>query len=123
MVSMGGMPGQDMRPSAGRYLRDVEQHPTVDVTGATEALVVGPDDVLIVSFGDHVTVEEMEHIRDRMKDSGLRPGQILLIAGADRMVKMVGALNTTERREPDARIVHRQTIQHDTVNVGKEGLF
>lgn len=66
----------------------VAQRSTVDVTGAVEALVVGPTDVLIVSFPEHMTMGELYEMRDRMRDSDLRDGQILLIAGADKMVKV-----------------------------------
>ncbi len=68
--------------------RDVTKRSTVDVTGATEALVVGPTDVLIINFPAHWTMRELYQVRDRLLDSDLRPGQILLIAGADKMVKV-----------------------------------
>lgn len=68
----------------------VAQRSTVDVTGAREALVVGPNDVLIVSFPEHVTVDELYEIRSRMLDSDLRPGQVLLVAGAEKFVKVEG---------------------------------
>lgn len=70
--------------------RDVAKRSTVDVTGATEALVVGPTDVLIINFPAHVEMDELYRMRDRLRDSDLRDGQILLIAGAEKMVKVEG---------------------------------
>lgn len=68
----------------------VAQRSTVDVTGATEALVVGPRDVLIISYPATTTMRELYELRDRLRDSDLRDGQILLIAGAEKMVKVEG---------------------------------
>lgn len=76
--------------ASGAMPRDVAKRSTVDVTGATEALVVGPRDVLIISFPEHMTMDELYVMRDRLRDSDLRDGQIMLIAGADKMVKVDG---------------------------------
>ena len=64
----------------------IEQRPTVDVTGASEALAVGPDEVLIVVF-PNADRRDLETIRDRFRDSALRPDQILLIAGQAELAK------------------------------------
>lgn len=72
-------------PASGR---GVAQRSTVDVTGATEALVVGPNDVLIISYPEDTDMDDLYRLRDRLLDSDLRPGQILLIAGAAKMVKV-----------------------------------
>lgn len=72
-------------PASGR---GVAQRSTVDVTGATEALVVGPRDVLVISFPESTTMGELYEIRQRLLDSDLRPGQVLLVAGAEKFVKV-----------------------------------
>lgn len=82
----------------------VAQRSTVDVTGATEALVVGPHDVLIIAFPEHVTMEELYSMRERLRDSDLRDGQILLIAGADKMVKVEGDEGSRVYVRPHATI-------------------
>lgn len=66
----------------------VAQRSTVDVTGATEALVVGPDDVLIVVFPEYTSVRDLHTVRDRFRDTGLRDDQYVLIAGAAQLGKV-----------------------------------
>lgn len=70
----------------------VPQRSTVDVTGATEALVVGPDEVLIVAFRDLAHYDyadsELDAIRERFRDTGLRDDQYILIAGDVVMSKV-----------------------------------
>jgi hypothetical protein len=67
--------------------------PTVEVTGAKEALVVGPDDVLVVTL-QGATVETMEWTRDQLRQAGLGPNQIILINGVEQLAKI--------RREPSS---------------------
>lgn len=61
---------------------------TVEVVGAREALVVGPDEVLVITFPDGVTREDLEHIRDRFLDSRLSPDRLILISGDAHMTKV-----------------------------------
>ena len=68
--------------------REVAQRSTVDVTGATEALVVGPHDILVVMYPETVEMDELCLIRDAMRDTDLRDGQVVLLAGATKMVKV-----------------------------------
>lgn len=74
-------------PASGR---GVVQRSTVDVTGATEALVVGPNDVLVISYPGDTEMDELYAIRQRLLDSDLRPGQMILIAGAEKIVRVQG---------------------------------
>lgn len=94
----GRMPDDDARYEEFRRRWETERHgqtyalpvqrSTVDVTGATEALVVGPHDVLIIAFNDGTTMDELYQVRERLRDSDLRDGQIMLIAGAEKIVKV-----------------------------------
>lgn len=59
---------------------------TVEVAGPSEALTVGPDEVLVVVF-PNANRGDLEHIRSRLTDSMLRPDQILLIAGYAQLAK------------------------------------
>lgn len=53
---------------------------SVEVPGVKEGLTVGPDEVLIVVC--HGSDRwELQAVRDRMRDCGLRPDQILLFGG------------------------------------------
>lgn len=94
-------------PASGR---GVAQRSTVDVTGATEALVVGPRDVLVISFPDETTMRELYEIRTRLLDSDLRPGQVLLVAGAEKIVRVETEESPYVRPRP---AVLAQTIDGD----------
>ena len=66
--------------------RDVDLTPAprhiVEIVGAQEAITVQPDQVLVITFPAHTTAAQLEQLRSRLLDSDLRPGQILLVAGA-----------------------------------------
>lgn len=52
----------------------------VEVPNVKEGLTVGPDEVLVVVC--HATDRwELQAVRDRMRDCGLRPDQIMLFGG------------------------------------------
>lgn len=56
----------------------VESRPTVEVRGPSEALTVGPDEVLVVVVRGIADRYSLEQVRSRLLDSRLRPDQILL---------------------------------------------
>lgn len=93
--------------ASGAMPRDMAKRSTVDVTGAREALVVGPHDVLIISYPGHTTMEDLYAMRERLRDSDLRDGQILLIAGAEKIVKVEGD-------EPRAYVRPHATLNGET---------
>lgn len=96
----------------------VAQRSTVDVTGANEALVVGPDEVLVVTFPADTSLDDMYEIRSRLLDSNLRTGQIILIAGAEMMAKVQRDREPgrayVRPQETDEHHADRRTIEGDT---------
>jgi len=52
----------------------------VEVQGVKEGLTVGADEVLVIVCHSYDR-RELEAVRDRMRDSGLRPEQILIFGG------------------------------------------
>lgn len=65
-----------------RAEHNLAKRPTVEVRGAQEAVTVGPTEVLVITFPARTTAGQLETLRGRLLDSELRPGQILLVAGA-----------------------------------------
>jgi hypothetical protein len=70
------------------------QLPTVEITGAKEALVVAPDEILVVLCSNQ-SVAELEWMVDQCRAAGLGPRQVVFMNGdgIDRLAKI--------RREPD----------------------
>lgn len=67
--------------------RAVEQVVTVEVMGAKEGLVIGPQDVLVLSFPGYANVDELEIIRRSLMNAGMN-GRFVLIGGQVNMAKM-----------------------------------
>jgi hypothetical protein len=59
----------------------------VVVEGPAEALTVGPDEVLVVICHGTTDRYELQHLRSRMQDAGLRDDQILLLGAHFSMGK------------------------------------
>jgi hypothetical protein len=85
--------------TAGRT-RAVEQVVTIEVTGAKEGLIVGPRDVLVLSFPGYTSVDELEIIRRSLMNAGM-DGRFILIGGQVNMSKMEpgDALDQRSRRQ------------------------
>jgi hypothetical protein len=62
----------------------------VDVYGAAQALSVAPGEVLILAFADLSPHDRrgLEAIRDRLRDTGLRDNQYVIIAGRVELTKI-----------------------------------
>lgn len=60
---------------------NVERHGVVEILGPSEALTVGPDEVLVVVVHDYTDRWNLQQVRERMRDAGLREDQILLFGG------------------------------------------
>lgn len=84
----------------GQTTLGANQRPTVDVTGAKEALVVGPDDVLIINIPPHSDQMMIKALRDALIECGL----------ADRFV-LIQAYNMTF-----TRVARRSDDQKDSWN-------
>lgn len=67
------------------------------VASAIESTIVGPDDVLVLSFEQDVSPAEFERLRETILDhrDGLR-GRVLLVAGAKALVVRDGAKAVAE---------------------------
>lgn len=62
----------------GRYTPAVRT--SVEIPGVKEGLTVGPGEVLVIVC--HTAQRwELEAVRERMRDAGLRPEQILIFGG------------------------------------------
>lgn len=68
----------------------VDQTPTVEITGAKEALVVGPNDRLVMIMDPSFDVATIEWFRDQVRAAGLGPNQVVFVAGVDRIIKLEG---------------------------------
>ena len=64
-----------------------ETTPIVEVQGAKEGLVVGPNDVLVMHF-PFLSARDLEAVRDHFKTTGLRDDQFILINGTLNMSKV-----------------------------------
>lgn len=71
----------DLRPGSGMPGRDITRRNTVEILGPSEALTVGPSEVLVVVVHDYPDRYSLQEVRDRMRDAGLRDDQILLFGG------------------------------------------
>lgn len=69
------------RPTPPPLTGAVERRPTVEVRGPSEALTVGPDEVLVVVVHGYQDRYSLEQVRSRLLDSSLRPDQILIFGG------------------------------------------
>lgn len=58
----------------------VETTPVVTVVGADVGLVVGPDDVLVMTFTQHTADWELKDLRRQLLEAGLRPDQFVLVS-------------------------------------------
>lgn len=52
----------------------------VTVVGAEVGLVVGPDDVLVMTFQHHTADWELKELRRLLLEAGLRPDQFVLVS-------------------------------------------
>jgi hypothetical protein len=66
---------------------NVERRGLVDVHGPSEALTVGPDEVLVIVCHGTTDRYELQHLRERCNDAGLRPEQILLFGAGFTIAK------------------------------------
>ena len=60
--------------------RAVKTTPVVRVEGAEAGLVVGPDDVLVMTFKHHTPDSELKELRLQLLEAGLRPDQFVLVS-------------------------------------------
>src|SRR5262245_6057414 len=58
----------------------VNTTPVVTVVGAEEGLVVGPDDVLVMTFAHHTQEWELKELRRLLLEAGLRQDQFVLVS-------------------------------------------
>ncbi len=58
----------------------VNTTPVVSVVGAEEGLVVGPDDVLVITFKSSQMDWELKELRRQLLEAGLRPDQFVLVS-------------------------------------------
>jgi len=67
----------------------VNTTPVVNVVGAEEGLVVGPDDVLVVTFSGYTPEWELIELRKAFLQAGLRDDQFVLIgANGTKLAKV-----------------------------------
>jgi len=83
MMPGATIPPRADAPPASPYERLVASRPVLDVTGATAALAVGPDDVLVVTFPSDYADEDVfpggiADLRNRFLDV-LPPGRFLIV--------------------------------------------
>lgn len=87
------MEGQEIHPGAvvpaqASAPPEPPGRPTVDITGAREALVVGPDDLLVIVCPADSDTQEMRQMADALAESGLDRGRFLLVAGVESIAKV-----------------------------------
>jgi hypothetical protein len=68
----------------------VTAHITINIAGQGTALTVGPTDTLVITIEGNLPPAELTAIRDRLHDVGLRPDQVLIVAGRDVKAYRVG---------------------------------
>lgn len=86
VVSGEILPAVPDGPAPGAVVNTV---PVVNVVGAEEGLVVGRDDVLVLSFPAHTPQWELMELRRLLLEAGLRQDQFVLIGGFDTKMAKV----------------------------------